>query len=400
MKTIKNRYTKGIILILVVIFNNINLAFSCSTPVFRYALEMWPAYSYSVEVIHNGNLSSSQQKALDYLKNSSSFKIPVNLKVSETTDNISKESSPIIKLYYPKEQKIEGVIWEGELTNENAKKIIDSPARSEIVKNIQKGDAAVWVFLESGNTERDSKQLQILKSELKRLSGNLKLAESATDVSGKPLDIDLINTGVTFSLVKVKQNDPLEEVFIKVLLGTEADLKFFKKVPLAFPLFGQGRALYALAGAGIKDNNIETACNTIIGWCSCTIKDDNPGTDLLIMADWEKAIGDSSWIKKEEVPDITGISGFISDKEEIEEKAGEKIVIAEKVETSAKPIKSEEKIEIENKSVANSQINVEEQESTISPLLRNSLITIILLLFVITSALLILRIKTKRKSEK
>ena len=57
---------------------------------------------------------------------------------------------------FPKALKIPGLVWQGALTIENAKKIIDSPSRKQVVENIRKGDAAVWLFLESGNTERDS----------------------------------------------------------------------------------------------------------------------------------------------------------------------------------------------------------------------------------------------------
>ena len=120
-------------------------------------------------------------------------------------------------------------------------------------------------------------------------------------------------------MVRVSNTNPEEEIFVKMLLGTEPDLASFH-APLAFPVFGRGRVLYALAGKGINHKLIKTACNAIIGWCSCTIKEDNPGTDLLFMADWEKAIGDTSWIH-EEIPEITGLSGFIpsEDKKEVKE---------------------------------------------------------------------------------
>ena len=81
-------------------------------------------------------------------------------------------------------------------------------------------------------------------------------------------------------MVKLSRTDPAEEIFVKMLLGTESDLASYH-TPLAFPVFGRGRALYALVGKGIKRKLIKSTCNTIIGWCSCTIKEDNPGTDLL-----------------------------------------------------------------------------------------------------------------------
>ena len=367
---------------------------------------MWAAYAYSVEVIHDGNLNSSQQQALEYLKTSSSSDAPVNLKVIETVSNqsndVKKEDLPIIRLSFPQALKIPGVVWQGELTEENVKKIIDSPSRRQVVNNIQKGDAAVWLFLESGNAERDSKQLKILNEELHRLSENLKLSETATDVAGNLLDIKVINTGVSFSLVQIDRNDPAEEIFIKILLETEADLKLFKSVPMAFPVFGQGRTLYALAGNGIKGKNIETACSASIGWCSCIIKDDNPGTDLLFKADWNKAIGDSSWIQKEQIPVITGISDFIlnENKEANDNKA--EVEVEKKIVAEVKQESSEDKPEItkensepskENRKILSSKVVEKEQTSYMNPLLRNSLLAMVLLIITIATASFVLKRK-------
>lgn len=403
MDQFKKTLKKGILLFIMFLVSYTAPVFSCSTPVFRYALEMWAAYAYSVEVVHYGNLTNSQQQALDYLKNASSSEVPVNIKVNETvinhSDDNEKEILPMVKLSFPEALKIPGVVWQGALTIENAKKIIDSPSRRQVVENIRKGDAAVWLFLESGNTEKDSRQLQVLKEELQQLSENLKLSETATDVAGNLLDIKVINTGVSFSFVRLNRNDPAEEIFIQMLLATEADLKLFKNAPLAFPVFGQGRTLYALVGNGIKSKNIETACSSIIGWCSCTIKDDNPGTDLLLKADWNIAIGDSSWIQKEEIPDITGLYDFVS----IEEGTGEnpeieveKIIIEETVEDPEhETIDDKEKEELieENKNPSSSKVIVDEEESYLNPLWRNSLYVLVLLLFVIVVVSFILKRK-------
>ena len=409
-----HKIIKRAILFSILIIASKASTFSCSTPVFRYALEMWPAYSYVIEVIHDGNLSSSQQKAFDLLKNAASSDISTNLKIIEKAQsNTSNSEVAMIKMSFPEEHKIPGTLWQGPLTKENVEKIINSPSRKQALENIRRGDAAVWLFLESGNTERDDKQFKVLQKELVRLSKTLKLSETATDVSGKLLDIKVINTGVNFSLVRIDRNDPLEEVFINILLGTEADLQYFKNAPLAFPMFGQGRVLYALAGNGIKSKNIETACSTIIGWCSCTIKDDNPGTDLLFMANWDSIIGDSSWIQPEQIPEITGLSGFIAEEtendelievqKELKEKetaspeiAAEDRLMAEVRET---PEKTEETPEMVlepvkvNNRIITSSVSEDNQDHHLNPLLRNSLIAFALFLVIIASTLFIMKRK-------
>lgn len=421
MRFLKKLQVQIIFMVFGVFFGSITPALSCSTPVFRYALEMWGAYAYVVEVLHEGPLTAEQKETLEYLKKTSFEETPVNIKVVEKTNDfpsgINKEDLPMIRLSYPIEHEIHGLIWEGALTKENAKRIVDSPVRNQVLNNIQRGDAAVWLFLESGNAIKDDKQFNILKSELERLSNTLKLSETATDVAGNLLDIKVINTGVSFSLIRIKKGDPAEEVFANMLIGTEADLKIFKNAPLAFPVFGQGRALYALVGNGIKANNIETACSTIIGWCSCTIKDDNPGTDLLMRADWEEVIGDSSWIQPEQVPDITGLSGFVADISEVEEVHESKTITASAVdpkpvvETSIVEQPVEEKSEpvdvveespketviptIATEPVLIGKVSDESSESSMNPLLRNSLLAFGLLLVVMVATSFVL----KRKQE-
>jgi len=70
-----------------------------------------------------------------------------------------------------------------------------------------------------------------------------------------------------------------------MLLGSESDLAE-KKEPMAFPVFGRGRVLYALVGAGVNADNVRRVGTFIGGECSCTVKHGNPGTDLLLVADW------------------------------------------------------------------------------------------------------------------
>ena len=354
---------------------------SCTTPVFRYALERWPAYLYTVEVVHSGNLNDAQKRALNYLKASSVTGIKINLKVVEIIDTknekILKEELPVIRLFYPEEFKKHELVWQGALSNENVRKLVDSPARRKAVHQIQKGDAVVWFFLDSGKKSEDNKLAVVLEEQLNQLSDELKLSSFATDASGKPLDINISNNKVKFSMVRVSNTNPAEEIFVKMLLGSEPDLASFH-APLAFPVFGRGRVLYALAGKGINHKLIKTACNTIIGWCSCTIKEDNPGTDLLFMADWENAIGDSSWIH-EKKPEITGLSGFIPSEDKKE--------VAEVIEKEEEKVKKPEAKETTGKNITG---------TVIGPLWRNILIVIVLLVIAVPTVSYFLKKKTNR----
>ncbi|MFC1717423.1 hypothetical protein ACFL6S_27430, partial [Candidatus Poribacteria bacterium] len=126
-----------------------------------------------------------------------------------------------------------------------------------------------------------------LKSQLKKMSDELRiiLPEEGTE------EFDEADLRVAFSMIHLSRSDPNEKLFIQMLLNSEWDLKMLPK-PIAFPIFGRGRALYALVGDGIRENNIEMACSFLVGWCSCEIKEQNPGVDILMSVNWDGMIDD------------------------------------------------------------------------------------------------------------
>jgi hypothetical protein len=63
---------------------------------------------------------------------------------------------------------------------------------------------------------------------------------------------------------------------------------------MVFPVFGRGRALFPLVGAGITPKNIRDAAEFLAGPCSCEVKEQNPGFDLLLKADWRDLLGQAT----------------------------------------------------------------------------------------------------------
>jgi len=359
-------YRIGIFCIILIYFYLVSMPVSgCTVPVFRYALERWPAFNYTVEIAHKGNLNEEQKNALRFLYEKSKEKNGSNLKVVELTkpgeiDGLEK-NLPTIRLYCPVEQGNPDIIWQGQLSLENVQKIVNSPARGEVFSRIQKGEATVWVLLKGKDEIRNKKAYDTLKNELEALSKELKLATSATDVDGNPLNIEVINRGVRFSMVSVSRDDPQEEIFIKMLLATEPDLPFVK-APMAFPVFGRGRVLFALVGAGIKPKLIKSTCNSVIGWCSCTVKEDNPGSDLLFTGNWEKAIGDSLWVQDVEMPEITGVSEFMENEPSVQKKAQEPVAAPDTIPEEKVSIKNPETVQ---ENVQKDTIEIEEKVDTL-----------------------------------
>jgi hypothetical protein len=94
------------------------------------------------------------------------------------------------------------------------------------------------------------------------------------------------------------------------LCGSEPDLDEYSNEPVIFPVFGRGRALYALIGEGINTDNIREAVAFIVGPCGCEIKMLNPGVDLLMAANWDAAamqFYEEFYETYNEVPELTGV---------------------------------------------------------------------------------------------
>ena len=60
----------------------------------------------------------------------------------------------------------------------------------------------------------------------------------------------------------------------------------FAGQPMIFAVFGRGRALPPFVGKGITRENLLECVYFLTGACSCTVKDQNPGMDLLFAENW------------------------------------------------------------------------------------------------------------------
>jgi hypothetical protein len=82
--------------------------------------------------------------------------------------------------------------------------------------------------------------------------------------------------------------------------------------PIAFPLFGRCRLLYALVGEGIIEGTVLEACTFLIGPCTCEVKAQNEnGVDLLTSVDWDSLVEPAVEIDKE-LPPLLGLGAFTS----------------------------------------------------------------------------------------
>ncbi|GEP41266.1 hypothetical protein BGE01nite_05570 [Brevifollis gellanilyticus] len=297
-------------------------ALACSVPVFRYALEHWEADPFQAIVYHRGALTAEQQKQITALKPPADAAESANLSV--TTVDVAAEMSPDhaeiwkqqpqdselphVVLRYPRSTGVREDILTTPLARAAALNLTDSPVRQEILQRLGEGQSAVWVLLESGDAALDDGAAKLLQDRLDYLMGVLTLPElDNQDIANGLVSVGQDELRLEFSLVRVSRKDAKESALISTLMGSEKDLSEWTKEPMVFPVFGRGRALYALIGKGIRAETIEEAATFLIGKCSCQVKEQNPGIDLLFTADWKKLAKGSPLLDRE-LPDLTELA--------------------------------------------------------------------------------------------
>jgi hypothetical protein len=269
-------------------------AYACSIPVFRYALERWLADYYEGVVIHNGSLADDDPAAMLLQTGIAEF---LNLKVSPIdlaspeADDLKNllggpipETLPALVLWYPNSKGRAIPFWTGQFTPAKVEAMIDSPKRRQLAQRLIEGQTAVWIFVESGNGDKDKSAMELISRELDEAMKKLK--EMAATIAEQ---LQTPEVTYKFSILPVSRSDAKEQMFLEMLLKSEPDLHEYSDEPIVFPTFGRGRALFALVGEGINTDNLREAISFITGPCGCEIKMLNPGVDLLIAENWDAA---------------------------------------------------------------------------------------------------------------
>mgnify|MGYP005844859429 CR=1 FL=1 len=299
---------RSVILVVFLVAVTPALGWACSLPVFRYALEHWPSDPYRILIIPAEKWRESDEADLRWLAEQKRQGANIDFRKWDGDATIVAGSdarwfgsaNPATRVsrfvVFPPASAAErsggtnrpvGVApW----SQESLAKLLNSPIRQELTERLLRGEV-VWVFLESGNASLDDPIAALLKDRLAHEQRTLRLPEILP--GDRPLLRDPTGElAIRFSIVRVRRSDPAEGWLIEQLLSVEADLRDPEVIrqPMVFPVFGRGRALYALTGKGINAETIHEAARFLTGACQCTVKAENPGVDLLLAVSWEDAV--------------------------------------------------------------------------------------------------------------
>ncbi|MGK0185813.1 MAG: hypothetical protein ACI9R3_001596 [Verrucomicrobiales bacterium] len=316
-------------------------AIACQVPVFRYALERWEADDYRIVVFEKGPRAEATAALIEQLQQASrhsesgdghaniiiEFADIENLTDAQQwslLDWNSIEIFPAMQVYYPDSTGIEAPLWHGQLTGANIGKLLTSPARTELTKRITAGDSAIWILLQSGDAAADAIAEEKLRASLSQVAAKMSIPEGvirpeelAHAINNKEAPVEMddvlrsrIPLKIAFSILRVDPMNPSEELFSQMLTASDNRSTGLR----AIPVFGRGRMMPGLDASMFTVPAIGGASDYLCGACSCQVKEQNPGLDLLIDFDWSRHLVDGLIATERVLPPLSG-AGDVADDE-------------------------------------------------------------------------------------
>jgi hypothetical protein len=264
------------------------LAQSCDTPIYRYALENWKPAHYKLVIFNSKTADTSE--ICDGLEaahaNLSVASVVVSADVptefQKLRDAAKNKPLPWMVLSYPEAVGAARPVWSGSCTKDSTAALLDSPARKSLIQKLASGDAAVWLLVDGGDSDEDDAKATLLQRSVETLSAQFSAAAK---------DDDDASAVVHFSFLRVAHDDPAEALLRCMLTERNGDAAEHAGIlPRAYLIFGRGRAIGPLYGGELNEKSIADAASFLSGPCLCEIKEQNPGMDLLLNANWRELL--------------------------------------------------------------------------------------------------------------
>jgi hypothetical protein len=279
---------------------------ACDTPVYRYAMYRWEPAPYEIYYFHEEPIAEQAAKLHEQIQAVSRSEenpanvifIPVPLKEDTELKRVPPDvkkgwlelENPTVPTYMVVTPH-GGRLHLGDLDEAMLKSLLDSPARGEVAKQLEQGKAGVLLLLTGADKKATAEAEKAAKSLIKDIADGKIELYMAPAMFGPPGEDEEDAPKVEVGYHKVQRDDPKEKWLVESLLSIESDLKDdeFVDTPMVFGIFGRGRALPPFVGKGINPDNLLDCVDFVTGACSCTVKDQNPGMDLLFTKDWWEA---------------------------------------------------------------------------------------------------------------
>ena len=289
---------------LLLLMLGVSAAQACSLPVFRYALENWEADNHILML--PANTADEQRKWWnDFLENNE-----FEYEIMEITDPdmpaglyFPKGFGPWITYEAFKNKKAQ------QFDDKQITKLWSSPASQKLIDGILAGDSLV--FLISGG---DAKARKAAEEKMRpRIATLLEYIELAEDVVESWMNYhnppdefyspprghvaSPVPLGMAVSFVHLEKDDALAKqvrcMYVAEELYDQKEADADNKVTVTV-VFGRGRAIPVGFIDDINNELIDDVLHFITGACSCKIKNENPGHDLMLPIFWDNHLWEAS----------------------------------------------------------------------------------------------------------
>jgi hypothetical protein len=228
------------------------ISLACTTRVSEWVLLNAVPNNYTLVYIHGDPISASVKK-----QNQALIEGLGNANIRFESVKRSGITRPYYALYYRNRlfARYEAI--------DEMNGLVNSALREEIAGELMAGKLCVMLYLKTDHREKDNTGFKTLQRAL----------------ASSPF-------GSIIKVVELSRNSKDEAHFASMLLQVEDDLKYIQE-PMLFGIFGRFKALEPLLGKGISEENIHMMIDYFTAECSCLIKDDLPGTDILFPDKWK-----------------------------------------------------------------------------------------------------------------
>ena len=294
-------------------------SWACSTPVYRYAIYRWKRAPYEVFYLHDGK-TAPQDVAVNKALAAISPDRPGEGKTANlrfTTLDVSDKA--VLAALPPelqqtlKKHKDQPLPWHvvytpgwtelhvGRLDKKTMKTLVDSPARKKMNELLSGGAPCVLVLVPGKDEAVNKLAREHIATTIKNAAkgkftppkdpleeqiespGGAKPGDTKPDKAKEKPKLPGVAT------ITVKRDDLQEQWLMRCLMRAENDLQQFVGEAMVFAVYGRARVMPPCIGKGITAENLGDYVVFSMGPCSCEVKDQNPGMDLLSQWDWEKS---------------------------------------------------------------------------------------------------------------
>lgn len=238
---------------------------ACSVPVFAYALRRWQPDLHVLTTARD----LAWRAALD--RRVASAGLNLAIEAGGDAEGLSHRAIP-------------GSWWTGNLSEDRVDRLLVSPLRRELARRLVAGHTAVWLFVPGGDAAADAAARTLVEARLAYLTRSMSLPGSDAGDLGAVATLQVAAPAVRleFSVLDLARDDAAEWVLNAQVQAMAPQAKG----PCVIPVFGRARALEILHGDTLVEAMIDDVVRFLCGSCSCQVKEQNPGWDLLVACDW------------------------------------------------------------------------------------------------------------------